>query len=69
LSQHKQVAGTTAKIATRFQLLFPDTDSHFTFTLDDVKLNNGSFPNDRSFLFNPAHTGVNNVQQMDGNCP
>jgi hypothetical protein len=68
LSEHQNVEGTTAKLARKFQLLFPDTDSHFTFSLSDVKLTNGTFPNDRSFLFNPSHTGVTDVHQMDGNC-
>ena len=68
LSDHQSVAGTTAKMARKFQLLFPDTDSHFTFSLSDVKLSNGGFPNDRSFSFKPARTGVADVQQMDGNC-
>ncbi|HWB54018.1 MAG TPA: hypothetical protein VG722_07490 [Tepidisphaeraceae bacterium] len=68
LSDDRVVEGTTAEMASKFQLFFPDSDSHFSFSLEEMKLTNGRAPNRLSFLFNPDRTGVSDVERMDGEC-
>lgn len=68
LSNYQPVGQTSAEMATTFQLLFPDSGSRFTFSINEMKLSNGKAPNDLSFSFNPARTGVHEVEQMDRNC-
>jgi hypothetical protein len=68
LSDDRTIAGTTARMASKFRLFFPETDSHFSFSLDEIKLSNGRAPNKLSFLFDPVRTGVSDVEQLDRGC-
>lgn len=61
LSDHKTIEGASGKIASRFDLYFPESKSHLTFQLKDIrdKFQKGrvSIPNDASFEF-PEDPGV-----------
>ena len=61
LSEHRDVEGIQGKIATRFELYFPETRSRLSFRLLDVRSQfqrgKATLPNDASFAF-PEDPGV-----------
>ncbi len=73
LSNHKPVgepvAGMASQpmVATRYELLFPDTKSQMTIELRDMRLQEKGVPNDRSFRF-PEDPDVSKVIQIDEDC-
>ena len=66
LSNHELVEGANgeAKIATRYQLFFPDTGTTMRFDLQDIALTRNRAPNDRSFRF-PDNPDVSRMINLD----
>jgi hypothetical protein len=56
------------RVASDYQLLFPESHAKFSVQLEDVVLRHDNFPNDRSFAFNPASVTVSKKIQVDENC-
>lgn len=52
------------RLATRYQVYFPDTGTTMRFDLDDLALTRGRAPNDQTFTF-PANPGVSRVINLD----
>jgi len=75
LSAHKpvEVEGVPPerwpKVATRYKLYFPDSDTSVTFELDRPMLKNGAAPNDRSFAFPEEGGGANQIISVDEPAP
>jgi hypothetical protein len=71
LSDHKpvEVAGVPEdqwpKVAAKYRLYFPDTDTTVSFELDRPLLKSGAAPNDRSFAFPEEGGGANQVINVD----
>lgn len=67
LSEHTAVPGTTGKIATRFNLFFPENKTQMSFHLRDVQqsITRGkvTIPNDASFAF-PDEPGVDKLIEI-----
>lgn len=61
LSEHKPIEGSDAKIATKYELFFPENKSQMSFRLTDVKrqikTGRATIPNPNSFAF-PEEPGV-----------
>ncbi len=74
LSEHKpvevegSVEGEQPRIATRYDLFFPETKTTMLFTLGSVRERNRGVPTPRSFPF-PAEPGVDRITQIDADCP
>lgn len=68
LSKHKPAgaddASAAPKVATRYDLTFPDSGSSMTFELNELLPRRGNVPNDKSFLF-PSEPGVNRIIDVD----
>lgn len=56
--------GDAAKVATRYQIFFPDTGTSIRFDLDDVALTRNRAPNDQSFIFQ-QNPGVSRQINLD----
>jgi hypothetical protein len=61
LTEHKPIEGNGAKMATKYDLFFPDTKSrmvfHITTLMQELKKGPARFPNDATFVF-PEDAGV-----------
>lgn len=55
------------KVATEFDLFFPDSRTKMKIELSNVSLSRRGVPNDKSIRF-PAEPGVSKVIQIDANC-
>jgi hypothetical protein len=53
------------KAASRYEILFADTGSKMSISLDDVALKRNNAPNARSFIFPGDKAGVSRVIQID----
>jgi len=75
LSKHKPVEVVNVpqeqwpKVATRYDLFFPDSDTSVMFELDKPMLKNGAVPNDRSFAFPEEGGGANQIISVDEPAP
>jgi hypothetical protein len=68
LSDHMPVADTTATMATKFDLLFPDRQTKLKLTIEAAKLQNNGVPREGSIRFpgpNADNAGVSNVVRVD----
>jgi len=74
LSDHKPVdMGTTStqpsdapKVATNYQLFFPDSGSWLRLHLTDLRLSSKGHPNAQNFAFDPDTAGVKHIINLDG---
>lgn len=68
LSNHRGIEGpddaAPAKLATRYQMFFPDSGTSLRFDLDDVALSRRGAPNDQTFVF-PDNPGVARQINLD----
>lgn len=55
------------RVATRYQLYFPDTGSRMSFHLTELRLNKRGVPNDRTFEF-PVAIPVPHIVRVDEGC-
>ena len=53
------------KVATSYRLLFPESGSKMTISLDDVALKRNNAPNAHSFTYPGEKAGVSHVIQLD----
>ncbi len=67
LSKHKPVETTSAKIATHYELFFPETKTKLIFDLRDISTSHNGVPADRSFRF-PAIPEGFKVEHVDEAC-
>jgi hypothetical protein len=71
LSKHQRIEVANVpqerwpKIATQYQLYFPDSDTSVTFELERPMLKNGAAPNDRTFAFPEDGGGANQIISVD----
>ncbi|MFT3787939.1 MAG: hypothetical protein QM770_17515 [Tepidisphaeraceae bacterium] len=55
----------SAEMARRFDILFPETDSHLELTLDSVRDRRPGWPNKLSFDVGPVLKGAEKVIDLD----